>query len=74
MEYEKRAPIASELAGIVREVAKEFGAVLVPYDELFAKLIASEPSPNYWMWDGTHPTSAGHRRMADLWEKKVRLK
>ena len=74
VEYEKRAPIASELAGIVREVAKEFGAVLVPYDELFAKLIASEPSPNYWMWDGTHPTSAGHRRMADLWEKKVRLK
>lgn len=23
--------------------------------------------PAYWIWDGIHPTPAGHRRMADLW-------
>ena len=73
-DIEKWAPISAGLSGIVRKLAKEFGAVLVPYDELFGKLVASEPSPNYWIWDGVHPTSAGHRRMADLWEKKVRLK
>ena len=21
----------------------------------------------YWIWDGIHPTPAGHRLMADVW-------
>ena len=25
------------------------------------------PRPDYWIWDGVHPTAASHRRMADLW-------
>jgi phospholipase/lecithinase/hemolysin len=36
---------------------------------MFAQLIAQQPRSGYWIWDGIHPTPAGHRRMADLWIK-----
>ena len=71
-DYGEREKMVSRLAESVRELCSETGATLVPLDELFKKLIASEPSPRYWIWDGVHPTPAGHRRMADLWEKKVK--
>ena len=73
VDYDERKEMVSHLAGIVRELASETGATLVPFDELFAKLIEKEPEPCYWIWDGVHPTPAGHRSMANLWEKKVRL-
>ena len=25
----------------------------------------------YWIWDGIHPTPAGHKRMADLWIEEI---
>ncbi|WP_334155726.1 SGNH/GDSL hydrolase family protein [Phocaeicola coprocola] len=25
----------------------------------------------YWIWDGIHPTPAGHKRMADLWIEQI---
>lgn len=28
-------------------------------------------NPRYWIWDGIHPTSAGHQQMADLWISKA---
>ena len=73
VDYDERKEMVTRLAGLVRELASETGATLVPFDELFSKLIEKEPEPCYWIWDGVHPTPAGHRRMANLWEKKVRL-
>jgi phospholipase/lecithinase/hemolysin len=29
----------------------------------------TQNNPSYWIWDGIHPTPAGHQRMADLWLK-----
>ena len=52
-------------AEAVRQLAEKHNAVLVPFDELFANL--TTPSPDYWIWDGIHPTAAGHKKMADLW-------
>ena len=59
-------------ASVVRSLAAEYGATLVPFDELFDGLVPDGPSDTYWIWDGVHPTPAGHRRMADLWESMVR--
>ncbi len=59
-------------ASVVRSLAAEYGATLVPFDELFDGLVPSGPSETYWIWDGIHPTPAGHRRMADLWESLVK--
>ena len=48
---------------IVRRLAEEFGAVFVPLQEIFdeARKIRE---PEYWLWDGTHPTEAGHALIA----------
>ena len=69
-DFPVRSSRVKELAASVRELAAEFQAVLVPFDELFAGLPAGA-TPTWWIWDGIHPTAAGHRRMADLWERCV---
>ena len=63
-----RIAVTDSLAQIVRKIANDYSAVLVPFDNLFAKLQKSEPTEKYWIWDGIHPTAAGHQRMAELWE------
>lgn len=71
--FEQRARLVSACAEVVRRLARECNAVLVDYHALFARLEQkTSPAPEYWVWDGIHPTAAGHRRMADLWLKRVR--
>ena len=65
-----RMAITDSLAQIVRKIADDNHAVFVPFDNLFADLQKSEPTPKYWIWDGIHPTAAGHQRMAELWESR----
>jgi len=67
-----RMTITDSLAQIVRKIAHDNHAVFVPFDNLFADLQKSEPTPKYWIWDGIHPTAAGHQRMAELWESQCR--
>lgn len=69
-DYPQRSARVKGMAAAVRELSAEFQAVLVPFDELFAGLPAGA-TETWWIWDGIHPTAAGHRRMADLWEKCV---
>ncbi len=73
LDYARREELTKRLAVLVRELAKETGAELVPFDTLFEKLIRRQPRPSYWIWDGIHPTPAGHRKMAELWLRHVRL-
>ena len=72
-DYQMQKEVTLRMAEITRKLCKEFNGTLVPFDEMFDKLIKTEPSPGYWIWDGVHPTAAGHRRMANLWMKKVKL-
>ena len=55
-------------AAAAKAVAEEFNAVFVPLqDKLDA---AAKLAPNsYWLFDGVHPTPAGHRLIADEWLK-----
>lgn len=55
------------LAETVRRIAQKYDAALLPFDEMFYELTKEEPRRGYWIWDGIHPTPAGHHRMADLW-------
>ena len=61
------------LGAVVKKLAKEYNAVFLPYQGLFDKLAhdARTPKLSYWMWDGTHPTAAGHEKMAELWMQRV---
>ena len=72
-DYALREDMTHRLAACVRELCEETGAILIPFDTMFEKLVSTEPVPTYWIWDGIHPTPAGHKRMADLWLKKAKI-
>lgn len=63
-EFETRRAIAAE-------VAKEAGAIWVPFYEKFNEAIAAGTTPDYWAGDGVHPTHAGHALMAKVWRESV---
>ncbi len=66
-DFPQRAEMVAEMAEVVARLASEYGAALVRFDQLFADLLATTPRGEHWIWDGIHPTAAGHRRMADCW-------
>jgi lysophospholipase L1-like esterase len=49
-----------------RRIAREFGALYLPLDGLFAAA-ACRQSLAYWLPDGVHPSLAGHAFIADAW-------
>jgi lysophospholipase L1-like esterase len=48
---------------VARKLSKEFGAIHVSLDTIFASL-AKNTSPELWAADGVHPTTAGHSIIA----------
>lgn len=50
----------------VRRLAKEFSAVLVHLDGIFAEACRIQP-PAFWAGDGVHPSPAGHALIARAW-------
>lgn len=55
---------------VVRELAREYGALLVPLDGLFAAA-SMKAEPAFWAGDGVHPSPAGHALIAEAWMKAV---
>ena len=55
---------------VVYKLAKEFNAILIPYDKLFQEVSKPRP-PSFWAVDGVHPTPAGHALMAQHWLNAV---
>lgn len=57
---------------LIRKAAKEtavkFGCTFVPLYDKFCEKIA-ESAPDYFIWDGTHPSIAGHALIANEWLK-----
>ncbi|MFD0711960.1 SGNH/GDSL hydrolase family protein [Paenibacillus sp. GCM10027626] len=58
---------------VVRELAREYGAMLIPLDGLFAQA-STRAASEYWAGDGVHPSPAGHMLIADAWLKAVQAK
>lgn len=58
----RRAILRSEQKA-VRRLAKEFDAFFVPLQDAFDEAMTLR-EPAYWIWDGTHPTEAGHALIA----------
>lgn len=54
----------------VRELAKEFDAVFVSLQGVF-DAAARRVTPEYWMYDGVHPTAPGHYLLARTWLEAV---
>ena len=50
----------------VHEFAKEFNALLVPMDKVFAQA-CDRKEASLWAEDGVHPTGPGHELIAETW-------
>lgn len=75
-DFAERDRFVRGCAEIVKRIAKDYKTVYLPFNDLFDSLLKKTPTSkdSYWIWDGIHPTPAGHKCMADMWIKNVKLK
>ncbi|MGM9625785.1 MAG: SGNH/GDSL hydrolase family protein [Eubacteriales bacterium] len=61
----------------IRRIADECGQIFLPLQDMFDQACSLAPA-NYWLGDGVHPTTAGHKLIADRWiaafEEKVLIR
>lgn len=73
LDHPARGPVREDLnpkIEAVRGLAREFGAIHVPLDGVFAAASARRER-DYWLPDGVHPTIAGHGLIAQTWLRHV---
>ena len=51
---------------VVRRIAEEYNTVFVPLQQVFNDALKRAPQ-EYWLYDGVHPTPAGHRLIQKAW-------
>lgn len=56
---------------VVRLLADEFSALYIPLQDAFHQA-AEQAEASYWLWDGVHPTAAGHALIAGRWLETVK--
>ena len=68
-DYNRRKEMITMLGQVVRNVAKDYHATVVPFDLLVEETISQNQDipASYWIWDGIHPTPAMHYKMARMW-------
>ena len=72
--YQKDMPrLIRENQEAARRVAERFDCLFIPLQEVFDKAVSEHPElgHKHWIWDGIHPTAAGHRIIAKQWMKYV---
>ena len=68
---DKWYPVFNDYRSAAKEIAKDYGAVFIPYQSIFDKAQKLAPG-SYWTADGVHPTIAGARLMAESWLKAIK--
>lgn len=64
--WETWCRLVSNYQQIVRGLAAEFDALHVPLQAAFEEA-TQRAEASYWLWDGVHPTAAGHDLIARKW-------
>jgi lysophospholipase L1-like esterase len=70
-DWEKHRADLAARREIVHRLAAKHHAVVVPYQRAFDEATRRAPAAE-WIWDGIHPTYAGHQLMANEWIRAVR--
>ncbi len=67
-----RVEVNKRIRTAASKIAEDYGCIFVPlYDKI--KENAARSRMEYFIWDGTHPTIAGHMIIAEEWLKAVEL-
>lgn len=69
-DWEKRIADLTERQRMAEKIALDYNAVYVKLQEAFDQACKKAPV-EYWIWDGIHPTVAGHEVIAREWLKLV---
>jgi lysophospholipase L1-like esterase len=59
-----------EYQAAAKKIAQEFGALWVPFQQVFDEAIKHAPA-TYWTGDGVHPAMPGAQLMAEAWLRVV---
>lgn len=72
-DFALRDSLIQKLGEIISRIAVDYEAVYIPYASMFRHLLDQSQSlpDTYWIWDGIHPTPAGHYKMSELWIREV---
>lgn len=66
-----REEVNKRIRAAAPKIAEDYGCVFVPlYDKIYEA--AAKSKIEYFVWDGTHPSIAGHMLIAEEWLKAVR--
>jgi lysophospholipase L1-like esterase len=68
--WDKWWPEMQKRQEVVNRLAKDYNAVFVELQPVFDNACKRAPT-DYWIWDGIHPTVAGHELIAREWIKQV---
>jgi lysophospholipase L1-like esterase len=55
---------------VARKIAEEQELTFVPFQQAFEDAAKTVPK-EFWLWDGIHPTPAGHALMVRAWRRTV---
>ncbi|BCX46830.1 lipase [Haloferula helveola] len=62
--------VLAEYRAVARKLADEMKLTFVPFQSAFDSVLQAAPA-EFWLWDGVHPTPAGHELMLQTWRKAV---
>ena len=68
--YKDWVKVLGKRQEIVKNLAKEYDAAFVPLQQAF-DAAATVKEDTYWLYDGVHPTPAGHMLIAQNWLNAV---
>ncbi len=69
--YAAWAAVMPQMRAVVERLAAKYHAPVVHFQKIFDTATQRAPA-EYWIWDGIHPTAAGHQLMADEWARVYR--
>ena len=68
--WTKRKQTMNEAHSILKDISMKFNAQYIELQSVFEEA-SKLKTYQYWLYDGVHPSPAGHALIAQVWLKKV---